>query len=286
MTGPPPATGFVDLHAHSTASDGTASPADVVRAARKAGVIALALTDHDTLAGVAEARVAGEADGVRVIAGVELSAVEGEAEVHVLGLHIGACDDMERRLLTFQDARRARAERIVEVLHGLGVMVTLDRVLSIAGSGAVGRPHVAKALIAEGWVRDFRDAFDRYLGAGRPAYVPKQKLSVADAVQMIHDTGGLAFMAHPGADGTRARVEALAAVGMDGVEVRHPGHTAEDTARLGTLVEHFGMVPTGGSDWHGAGEGPRMIGVMRVPYSWLERQESRLRERTVAGAPT
>jgi predicted metal-dependent phosphoesterase TrpH len=270
---------FVDLHMHSTASDGAAAPAKVVEAAHAAGLSAIALTDHDTLGGVAEARAAGERLGVRVVAGVELSAIEGDREVHVLGLHLDALDELERKLGDFREARRARAERIVQVLNELGVAVTLEAVLEQAGEGAIGRPHVARALVANGWAADFRDAFDRYLGAGRPAFVPKARVSVPDAIALIHGAGGLAMLAHPGPDGTRQWVESLLAHGLDGLEVRHPGHASNDTTRLLALVEHFRLVPSGGSDWHGAREGPRAIGCMRVPYEWLERQEARLRER-------
>jgi predicted metal-dependent phosphoesterase TrpH len=274
---------FVDLHTHSTASDGALAPGAVVEAAGRAGLAAVAITDHDTLAGVEEARAAGERLGVRVVAGVELSAVEDDREVHILGLHIAAVAELERQLGTFRAARRARAERIVRQLNDLGVRVEMGSVLDIAAGGAIGRPHIARAMVAGGWARDFRDAFDRYLGAGRPAFVAKQRLTVADAIQLVRRAGGLAFTAHPGPDGTRRRVEALAALGLDGVEVRHPGHTAEDIARLGALVEHFRLLPTGGSDWHGVGEGFRALGAMRVPGEWLERHDAALRERAARG---
>ena len=274
---------LVDLHTHSTASDGALAPEAVVAAAHAVGLAAVALTDHDTVAGVAAAEEAGSALGVRVVPGVELSAMDGAREVHVLGLHVAADGDLERQLAAFRTARHARAVRIVERLNQLGVPVTVDSVLTNAAGGAVGRPHIARAMVDGGWVRDTRDAFDRFLGAGRPAFVPKLRLSVADAIQLIHRAGGLAILAHPGPDGTRARVEALVAAGLDGLEVRHPGHGAEDVARLGALVDHFGLVPSGGSDWHGTGEGVRMLGGQQVPFDWLARQEARLRERGAAG---
>ena len=274
---------LVDLHTHSTASDGALAPAAVVAAAREAGLAAVALTDHDTVAGVAAAEEAGRTLGVRVVPGVELSAVDGTREVHVLGLHVSATGDLERQLATVRTARHARAIRIVERLNHLGVPVSVETVLANAAGGAVGRPHIARAMVDGGWARDTRDAFDRFLADGRPAFVPKLRLSVADAIQLIHRAGGLAVIAHPGPDGTRARVEAQVAVGLDGLEVRHPGHGADDVARLGALVEHFGLVPSGGSDWHGTGEGVRMLGSQNVPLEWLTRQEARLRERGAAG---
>ena len=276
MTGPVGTTGFVDLHMHSTASDGSRSPADVVRAAKRAELVAIALTDHDTVAGLAEARAAGEELGVRIINGVELSAVEGESETHLLGLHLSDTSVLERGLTELREMRGRRAARIVELLQSQGVQVTLDDVLMQAGAGAIGRPHVARALVADGWAVDVRDAFDRYLAAGRPAYVAKDQLGMRDAIAMVHAAGGLAVLAHPGATATRERLEALAALGMDGVEVKHPSHSPQDTARIRTLAEQLGLLPSGGSDWHGAPDGPRTIGMMHVPIEWLTRQDERV----------
>jgi len=271
------APAFVDLHAHSTASDGSRPPRDVVREARRVGLAALALTDHDTLDGVPEAVAAGAELGVRVVPGVELSAVEDDVETHILGLHLSETGELETRLVQLRDMRRSRAERIVVRLNELGVRIEFSAVLEQSAGGAIGRPHIARAMIAEGWATDFRDAFDRYLGNGRSAYVGKDRLPVRDAIELIHRAGGLAVLAHPAHAGTRERVAAFVAEGIDGVEVRHPSHSAEDTARLLALVEHFSLVPSGGSDWHGASDGPRTLGMMRVPAEWLERQDCRVR---------
>jgi predicted metal-dependent phosphoesterase TrpH len=264
---------------HSTASDGVLSPSNVVAAARAAGLAAIALTDHDTVEGIAEARTAAEQLGIRVVCGVELSAHEGDREFHVLGLHLARLSGIEDRLASLRATRRARAAQIVDKLCALGIPIDLDAVWREAGAGAVGRPHIARVLIANHWAKDHRDAFDRLIGSGRPAYVPKQRLPLPDAVKMLHDAGGIAVLAHPGPDGTRARLEAFKRIGFDGVEVRHPSHTAEDVARLGALADFLGLVPSGGSDWHGASEGPRTIGNMRVPLAWLERQEAVVRQR-------
>ena len=270
----------VDLHMHSTASDGSLPPEAVVQAAHAAGLGVIALTDHDTMGGVDAARREGDRIGVRVITGTELSAHDGDREVHLLALHLSRVEAIESHLAHFRETRRTRAERIVAALNGLGIPVTFEAVLAQSQGGAVGRPHVARALIAGGWAADSREAFDRYLGHGRPANVPKPRLPIADAIRLVHDAGGLAILAHPGPEGNRQRVQRFAAAGLDGLEVRHPSHSPDDTARLSALVEELNLVPSGGSDWHGAPDGPRCIGCMRVPAEWLDRQEARLASRS------
>lgn len=279
MTAPGgPGALFVDLHSHSTASDGAFAPAVVVQEAHKAGLSAIALTDHDTTAGLAEAQAESDRLGIRLVPGVELSAVENDHETHILGLHLGSTMPIDAKLSELRDMRRARASKIVDLLNSHGVRITFESVLEQAGDAAIGRPHVARALIAEGWAVDSRDAFDRYLAAGRPGFVPKEQLSVRDAIALIHAAGGIAVVAHPGGQGTRERIELLKNDGLDGVEVRHPGHSAEDIARLMALVEHFSLVPSGGSDWHGV-PGPRTLGAMRVPIEWLHWQDERAKSR-------
>ncbi len=267
---------YVDLHTHSTASDGARAPADVVAGAQAAGLAAVALTDHDTVAGLAEAEDAAAGLGIRLVAGVELSAVEGDAETHVLGLHLSRVAEIEAGLIALREMRRQRAARIVERLNDLGVRIAFESVVEQAAGGAIGRPHVARALVDEGWATDLRDAFDRYLGNGRPAFVAKDRLTMNDAIAMIHRAGGIAVMAHPGHTGSLKRLEALAALGLDGVEVLHPGHSADNMARLRTLADHLGLLPSGGSDWHGSDDGPRTLGSMHVPYEWLTRQDAHL----------
>lgn len=269
----------VDLHAHSLASDGACAPSEVIAAAHRAGVLAIALTDHDTIAGVEEAEAAGERIGIRVVAGVELSAVENDRETHLLGLHLVQRDGMEERLIELRAARRRRGAQTVEALNALGVTITLDDVMQQADGGAIGRPHVARALVAAGWVPDVRAAFDRFLGAGRPACIAKEPFPMRDAIALVHEAGGLAVLAHPGREGTRDWIESLANAGLDGIEVRHPSHSAEDVARLAALCAHYDLVPSGGSDWHGATEGPRLLGSQRVPADWLGRQDARVSTR-------
>lgn len=267
---------FVDLHTHSTASDGTLPPERVIEAAARCGLKALALTDHDTINGIPAAREAGERLGVRVIAGVELSAFHDDQEVHLLALHLSNLETLESRLAELRVQRLRRAEKIVARLNELAIPITLDEVLQQANGGAVGRPHVARALIARGAVHDFRDAFMTYLGGNGSAFVPKDKLSIEDAIAMAHDAGALAIWAHPGEGGRRERLEPLIAAGLDGLEIRHPSHSGEDMKRLQALTDFFGLVPSGGSDWHGSTEGPRRLGTMNVPSQWLEQQDERV----------
>lgn len=267
--------GFIDLHTHSTASDGARAPAEVAHAARAAGLSAFALTDHDTVAGLADARAAASAVGIRLINGVELSAVEGDTETHVLGLHLSEFGELEHRLVELREMRLTRASRIVERLNALKIPVTIDAVLHQAAGGAVGRPHVARAMIAGGWALDFREAFEKYLGNGRPAYVPKDRLSISDAIGLIHRSGGLAILAHPGGGCPRERVASLAAEGLDGVEVLHPSHSWDDSRRLDAWASELDLVRSGGSDWHGSSDASRALGIMRVPGQWLAEQTSR-----------
>jgi len=267
---------FVDLHTHSTASDGILPPEQVVEAAARCGLNAIALTDHDTMGGVAAARIAGERLGIRVIAAVELSAFLDDHEVHLLALHVSRFESLEQRLSELRAMRYSRGQRIVEKLNELGIPITFDEVLQQSAGGAVGRPHIARALIARGVVHDFREAFSRYLGAAGTAFVPKDKLSILDAIAIAHEAGGLAIWAHPGDAGRRERLEPLIAAGLDGVEIRHPGHSRDDMKRLEALCTFFNLVPSGGSDWHGGEEGPRRLGSMNVPVEWLRKQDEKV----------
>ncbi len=264
---------LVDLHAHTTASDGTASPEAFVRAACAAGLQAVAVTDHDTVAAVAAVRSHAMGTGVRVVAGVELSVHdETGKELHVLGLHLADLEMVDAALASVRGARVERARAIVGKLNALGVPVEMDAVLAESRGGAVGRPHVARALVKAGHAPALQVAFDRWLGAGRPAYVEKERLSVATGIALVRRAGGIAVWAHPGPEVTREQIAALAALGLDGVEVRHPSHTVADIKRLRGHVTALELVPSGGSDWHGATEGPRTLGCMRVSAAWMDRQ--------------
>ena len=266
---------FIDLHMHSTASDGSRSPADVARAVHAAHLGAFALTDHDTIAGLPEARAAAEQLGLRLVPGVELSAVENDHETHILGLHLSDLTELEHRLVALREMRVNRATRIVARLNELGVPIAMDAVLRESAGGAVGRPHIARALVAGRWVGDFREAFDRYLGNGRAAFVAKERLGVAEAVALIHRAGGVAILAHPGQQCTRERVATLIEAGLDGIEILHPSHSWDDSQRLDALATEFDLVRSGGSDWHGSPDGARSLGMMKVPAHWLADQDAR-----------
>ena len=271
---------FVDLQVHSTASDGALSPAKVVEAARDANLYAIALTDHDTVDGLPEAITAGAEFGVRIIAGVELSAHFDDDELHLLGLYLSNQEAMRSALIELQAGRVERAVKIVEVLNRHSIPVTMESVLAEADKGAVGRPHIARAMVAGGWVRDFRDAFDRWIGFGRPAYMAKDRFDVADAIALVHQAGGLAVWAHPGDSATLTRIRRLADMGLDSVEVLHPSHPPSLAQRLFDSTVKAGLLPSGGSDWHGTHDGPRRLGGQLVPKIWLDWQETRTAERT------
>lgn len=268
-----PAPAFVDLQVHSTASDGALPPAAVVEAAAAAQLHAMALTDHDTVDGLAEAEDAGRRLGVRIVRGVELSTYFVDDELHLLGLHLAHPDTMAAALERLKADRVARAEEIVGILNRHGVPLTMEAVRAEAGDAAVGRPHIARAMVAGGWVGEFRDAFDKWIGWKRPAYVPRERFEVADAITLVHEAGGLAVWAHPGESATIPRLTRLKALGLDGVECLHPSHPPYLVTRLVEHAEKVELLPSGGSDWHGTLEGPRRLGGQLVPKVWLDWQD-------------
>jgi predicted metal-dependent phosphoesterase TrpH len=186
---------------------------------------------------------------------------------------------MADALADFRVQRVQRAERIVETLNAHGIPITMDAVLAEAADGAVGRPHIARAMLAGGWVREFREAFDKWIGWGRPAYMAKEQFDVADAMALVHRAGGLAVWAHPGELATPARIARLADRGLDAVEALHPSHPPYLVQRLVEHTEKAGLLPSGGSDWHGTQDGPRKLGGQLVPKVWLDWQDARVATR-------
>lgn len=274
-----------DLHTHSTASDGTHDPADVVRLAAAAGLDTMALTDHDTTDGVAAAARQGVADGVRVIAGAEFSVAAPWGEMHLLGYFLPVTDDRLAGFLAGQrQARAARMREIVRRLQTNGIGLSLEAVQAEAGGDALGRPHAARALVRGQHVANIGAAFDRYLGYGRPAFVPKTLPELRAVTTLVREAGGVTSAAHLKGRGTRPALERLRALGVDAVEIRHPAHDVERAGRLDRLAADLGLLRSGGTDWHGeeeAGEAGRApLGAITVPPEWVTALEALHRRRT------
>jgi len=276
----------IDLHCHSTASDGLLPPAEVVAAAAAAGLSAMALTDHDTTAGLHEAREAGRALGVEVIGGCEFSVAAAWGEMHLLGYFVEPGDvDIEAFLTAARSDRSRRARDMVSKLTGLGIGITYDDVLREAGGGAVGRPHVARALHERGHVATIQQAFDRYLGRGRPAFVEKALPSLQVVADLVHARGGVVSAAHLKSFGTLANLTRLQAEGLDAVETRHPSHHGDFLATITDAALALGLARTGGSDWHGERDAAgthAQLGSQQVPDEWLT--ELRARRPTPTGS--
>ncbi|MBL8152543.1 MAG: PHP domain-containing protein [Anaerolineae bacterium] len=245
----------IDLHLHSSASDGHLRPAELVESARQRHLNAIALTDHDTTAGIAEAVTAAQGFPV-IIPAIELTATDHNREIHILGYYIQPEHPaLQDRLQRRQAERIARARRIVARLSELGAPVEWERVQLLAGSGTVGRPHIARALRQAGHVATVSEAFDRYLGDGRPAHISHPIFLPEEAIALIHQAGGAAALAHPGlAPDYAALIERLVPVGLDGIEAHHPGHGAAVRANLRGMAARFNLVVTGGSDFHRPGD--------------------------------
>jgi len=242
-----------DLHTHTDRSDGRLSPRDLVGRAVDRGLRVLAVTDHDTVAGLAPAREAAEEAGLRFVDGVELSvSLEGE-ELHLLAYAVDPThESLRRHLEEMQEARRARAWTIVDRLRDEGLEVEDEELRrTIASTAAVGRPHVAAALVRAGYVETSREAFDRYLGAGGPGFVPKPDFPAGDALAVVHEAGGVGVLAHPGHWTSTAQLRALVAAGLDGLELYHPSHGPSLQHYYRRVARSYDLVVTGGSDYHG-----------------------------------
>lgn len=270
---------MIDLHAHTTASDGRLTPTQLVSRARGVGVTVLAVTDHDTVAGVPEAVAAARALGeIEIVPGIEVSSSvrlgEHEADIHVLG-HFVRVDDPALRAFTAQQEgeRRARMERMVANMNALGVPVTMARVEAIAGGDNLCRPHLARALVELGACRDMQDAFTRFLGDDAPAFSAHRRPDAAEAIRLIHACGGTATLAHPEADGIeRAQIAALRQLGLDGLEVVRTDQPSPIREKYLQIALELDLVPTGGSDFHD--EGGALGGITAAPRD-LERLRSR-----------
>ncbi len=264
----------VDLHIHTTFSDGDMSPEEMVTEARSMGLAGIAITDHDEVGGVEIATEAAGSTDFTVVPGVELSTSDGKSDLHILGYLIDIHDEnLLKYLELFRDARLKRGIKMVERLREMGVDIEVDTVLEIAGDGAVGRPHIASALMKNGCVRSAEEAFRQYIGFNSPAYVPKYQLKPSDAFKLIREAGGVGAVAHPGTSRRDDLITDFATAGMRAIEVYHPKHSQSDIARYERLAHKLGLVATGGSDSHGSRDGHLHVGVCSVPLKTVEQLE-------------
>jgi len=259
---------FADLHIHTTASDGSLAPTDVVRAARNAGLSVIAITDHDTLSGIAPALAAPD-DAVRIIPGVELTCRIRHNEVHLLGYFFTDSwrEPALARILDFlRDVRARRIVQIVRRLNELGLALSVADVQDCARGASLGRPHVARALVARGLVRNVEEAFDRFLGPGKPGYVERYRMDASEGIYHIQSCSGVPVLAHPGLSAIGdADIHNLSAQGLRGIEVWHPEHTPAQTAHYQRVAAEAGLRLTGGSDAHDSN-----VGVVRIPCELLQ----------------
>jgi 3',5'-nucleoside bisphosphate phosphatase len=251
----------------------------VVQRANAVGLAAIALTDHDTLGGIALAQTTGSAIDVRVVPGCEFSVRAPWGEMHLLAYFLPVGDRaLEEFLAGARAARQRRGAQMVAKLQQLGVEIDLEDLAYQAGAGSLGRPHVARALVDAGVVDDFEQAFDRFLGRGRPAFVEKMLPTLREVADLVHRSGGLVLAAHLGERGQEPQLKALQAEGLDGIEVRHPSHPKHLETRLTKLARKLDLAISGGSDWHGDGDtggSHAPLGGMDVALEWLEELEAR-----------
>ncbi len=271
-------TGRADLHLHTNYSDGALSVQELVQKAHDAGLSAIAVTDHDNVAAIDEAIEWGASLGVEVVPGLELSATMGEKDLHILAYFV---DHRNQTLLDylafFRRERYKRAERIVEKLNKINVPLELEAVLEQAGVGSIGRPHIANAMVEQGFIESYHEAFSKYIGVGGPAYEKKYQVSPEEAFKLIAQAGGLSFLAHPGKYTTEFELSELMKLGMDGIEVVHPSHDPNRQAFYRSLVEQYFLLESGGSDFHGGKKNDESaFGSFWVPLSVVDAMRKRL----------
>ncbi len=264
----------VDLHLHSTVSDGRLSPAEVIRKSAEAGLIVIGLADHDTVDGIVPALEAAKAfPQLRVIPCVEISTDVPEGEVHVLGYFIDYTHpELQATLRKMRNSRQERAQGMIAKLRNLGLPIEWERVQEVAGSGSIGRPHLAQAMLEKGYIASIKEAFTKYIGWGGPAYVERDKMTPAEVVELILRANGLPVLAHPlTINDPEAMIIELKAAGLVGIEAYYDGYTAEEINRLVSLADRYGLIATGGSDYHGLdASAETMIGGADVPMESAE----------------
>jgi len=272
----------MDLHVHTTASDGADSPEEVVFAARKIGLSAIAITDHDTFAGVDPATAAGDTCGLLVIPGIELSAEYQQSEVHILGYLPDMTDkEFKEKLSLFQTYRLQRIQRMVAKLQEMGATLTMERVLEIAGGGAAGRPHLAAAMVENGMVDHIGQAFRDFIGKDCPAYIPRYKITPHEAIKLIRQAKGIPVLAHPGLSQAGPLVPELVDEGLLGIEAFHPAHSPEMAHYYQRIGRQHNLIITGGSDYHGLERKKgHHLGMLSVPDRVLDEMVARKEEET------
>ena len=265
----------VDLHIHSTASDGRLNPADIVRQAAEQGLSAIAIADHDSVDGIVPALVAAKAfPELRVIPAIELSTDVPQGEVHVLGYFIDYADrEFQVTLERMRHSRLHRAQGMIAKLKNFGIYIDWERVQEIAGTGSMGRPHIAQAMLEKGYITSFKEAFDKYISRDGPAYVEREKMTPVEVVELLLQVNGLPVLAHPfTAKNPEMLIAGLRAAGLIGIEAYYNGYTADEISRLVSLAGKYGLIVTGGSDYHGLeATNETMIGGVDVPLESVER---------------
>ena len=278
-----------DLHMHTVHSDGTFTPTQLIELAKRQGLSCVALTDHDTLSGVEEAQATGSRIGVEVIAGIEISAICDPGTMHILGYFIDPqSKKLQQKLEEIQDARRQRNPMIIEKLRASRVDITLEEVEQESGGGQIGRPHFARVLVRKGYVKNFEEAFDKYLAKGTLAYVDKRKFTSRDSIQMITEAGGVASLAHPitlklGGKAFEQKLDQLKSEGLKGLEVYSSCQNTEEAAQYKKTADRLGLFVTGGSDFHGANKPDISLGWMGdgalIPYETIDEMKKLLLDR-------
>jgi 3',5'-nucleoside bisphosphate phosphatase len=276
----PSASGAADLHLHTNFSDGTYSPEELVAQAVRHGLAAIALTDHDTVEGCDRAAAACRAAGIEFIAGAELTAEQNGSELHVLGYFLDTRNpSFLSEIAKCQAVRQKRIHEIVARLNALAVPLKVEAVFALANCRSPGRPHVARALVKAGLCSNLDEAFERFLKKHRPAWVPKMKIPARAAIELIHEAGGLAVMAHPGLNRTDEAIPGLVEAGLDGIECFHPKHPAATVKHYLQLADRFHLLVTGGSDCHGLSKGQPLIGTIKLPYEHVASLKSTVERR-------
>lgn len=271
---------FADLHLHTQFSDGTFTPEELVLHAQKHGLACIALTDHDTVEGCARTAEACAKVQMEFIVGSELTAEHDDTEVHILGYFLDPQNQvLLDRIGKFQAVRQQRIHEMCAALNKLGVPLKPESVFALANCKSPGRPHVARAMVKEKLISNLDEAFERFLKKGRPAWVPKTKMSALEAVELIHQAGGLAVMAHPGLNRTDEIIPALVDAGMDGIECFHTKHSTVMSERYLEIAEKYKLLVTGGSDCHGYSKKAPLIGTVKLPYDHVERLKARIASR-------